>query len=896
MDIPETEKELFSYLASITREVGTSDLKRYTTAEIARSLSISRNLASQYLNDLVRNGFIVRAGLRPVCYFSRREMERFLQTRITDASYASVDDLLALRPTEAKRGFDRAAGYNLSLAPCISQLKSAIDYPPHGLPVLMSGESGTGKGFLASLMFEHGRSIGRVGAKSSLVVIDCSRYQQHPEDFVSRLSGSEGVESWVDEADGGIIALRDVELLPPAAQDALVAEMAAYQDAAPQESVPRFVLMTTASSGSPQASAFSRAVPTLVRVPPLRDRTREEREALVLGFLKDEGRRMGRDILISRGAFRVLAGADFSDNVRGLKACIVRCCAEAFSHSSGDTLEIRTYALPGYVLDAADVAAADDDDRMIDTARSEDACGEDRSVLALSAFLETQKSLRASGASQDRMAESIEEGLREYEDFLMFDQSAASSKAQAYERIMFDVIEEANTAFGIDLSRKAARLLALDLSVQALRETRIAAWRATHGRELTELYSAACSGTVLEASSVDHLARSVERLLGMIPDALWRVLASSLVHDASANGTRSVAGIVLCHGYATATSIADAANRILKTRVYEAIDMRYDQQVSDIVPALRELLARYSFCKEVAILVDMGSLEEAYELAGNFTSITVGIANNASTGLALEVGAGLVAGESLSHVLPAASEACRNRYKIIEGRARMRCLAFCSESGIDAAERIRQLVSDSIGAPCPVALITCDAGRLRRNGSADSLFTQNDVLAIIGTEDPGIAHVPFIALEDLISGSRAKRIDAVFSSFLDQERLEDLHRNLVRNLTLRNVIESITILNPEKLLEEVGDAVRTLERNAGIRVDDRTMVGLCVHLCCLVERLVTRTAFETYADIEAFERDNAQFIGDFCRSFSGISKHYHVEVPMAEVAYVFDYIHGSTSK
>ena len=68
------------------------------------------------------------------------------------------------------------------------------------------------------------------------------------------------------------------------------------------------------------------------------------------------------------------------------------------------------------------------------------------------------------------------------------------------------------------------------------------------------------------------------------------------------------------------------------------------------------------------------------------------------------------------------------------------------------------------------------------------------------------------------------------------------------------------------------------------------MIGLYVHLCCLVERLVTKTAIENYEDLEYFEEHHQDFIGEVRESFKGISNHYKVELPVSEIAYIYDYI------
>ena len=56
---------ILEHLEALTSAVSLDDLARLSTSDIAETLIISRSLASQYLNDLVRAGLVVkwRAGL-----------------------------------------------------------------------------------------------------------------------------------------------------------------------------------------------------------------------------------------------------------------------------------------------------------------------------------------------------------------------------------------------------------------------------------------------------------------------------------------------------------------------------------------------------------------------------------------------------------------------------------------------------------------------------------------------------------------------------------------------------------------------------------------------------------------------------------------------------------------
>ena len=74
-------------------------------------------------------------------------------------------------------------------------------------------------------------------------------------------------------------------------------------------------------------------------------------------------------------------------------------------------------------------------------------------------------------------------------------------------------------------------------------------------------------------------------------------------------------------------------------------------------------------------------------------------------------------------------------------------------------------------------------------------------------------------------------------------------------------------------------------------IRDSIMIGLYVHLCCLVERLVTKTPIDNYQDLEEFEQKHADFIRQVRDSFQDISRHYRVALPVSEIAYIYDYMH-----
>lgn len=899
MTIPETERELFSYLRSLTRDLARTDLSSFTTSGMSRAISISRNLASHYLNDLVRAGAVVKAGTRPVYYFARKDLERYLQAPVERASFGSVEELLSLRDEGVRRDFEQAVGHDLSLASAIEKLKAAIAYPPNGLPVLLFGAKGTGKTLLSSLACSYGRRVGALSQQARFVSVDCTRYQDDPAAFARDFLSEE--DGLVASASGGVVALRDADRLSLASQELLLERLSdgAAATGAPR---PRFVFLTTRADDAPEVATLVRAVPVIVRVPTLHERSAEEREEFVLSLFKEEGRRLGVDVFVSRAAFTCLVEADFKDNVQGLSSCITSCCASAYLDHASERLEVQAFLLPGSVLDAAGRSqgilrsarlSAEGDSELIDTTRSLERTGDSRSVRAFSAMLEAFRGHLDGSVSVASLVREVLAQVRDYEDYLAFDAEASSQRAAAYERILADISDDVNAVYGINLSKKSARVIARCIHTQVHPGSRLSKWRASNQSDLAALLTTLLDTSQFGRLVTERVASEIERTLGVRLDVLTRIFVFAVVREADRRALRRQSvGIVVAHGYSTATSIADACNRILRQHVFEALDMTYDQQVKDIVGPLRDLLDTYAFCREVAILVDMGSLEQILEDVGEIANVTIGVANNVSTALALEVGAGLVAGEPLSALLPAAAKACANRCKVVEAPVKEQAVAFCSEGGAQAAERIKSLIERSLEVTCPLRFVTCSPQQLQREG----ITTRYEVLAVIGTDDPCAGGIPFIALEDIISGERSAGVDEIFARFLDADELERFHQNLVKSLTLRNVIESITILNPEKVLKEVEAAVERMQSLMGRRLAAPTMIGLCVHLCCLIERLVTRNPIESYVDVESFESEHADFIDLFEQSFSDIASHYNVEVPVAEIAYAYDYVHQKSGR
>ncbi len=128
------------------------------------------------------------------------------------------------------------------------------------------------------------------------------------------------------------------------------------------------------------------------------------------------------------------------------------------------------------------------------------------------------------------------------------------------------------------------------------------------------------------------------------------------------------------------------------------------------------------------------------------------------------------------------------------------------------------------------------------------------------------------------------------SKYLNTDELNQLLNDLRKNFTLLNVVGYLTILNPKVLLDNVSMAVEVLQDYMQKKFSGKTLIGIYIHVCCLIERLVTKSAITDFENLETFEQLNQEFIQYVQDAFSVISKRYNITIPTSEIAYLYEFI------
>lgn len=185
-----TKQEILDYITFETINFSFDNAVRVSTIGVSENLNISRSLASQYLNELNKEDLIIKISTRPVYFLDKKNYEKINNLKLRSNVYNSMDELAfeVNKKKIFKTGFNRMIGSNDSLKQCINQMLSTLNYPPYGLPLLISGESGTGKKSLCCAMFEYCVENRIINDKKIREII-CQKSDKFNQDFRMLLVG-----------------------------------------------------------------------------------------------------------------------------------------------------------------------------------------------------------------------------------------------------------------------------------------------------------------------------------------------------------------------------------------------------------------------------------------------------------------------------------------------------------------------------------------------------------------------------------------------------------------------------------------------------------------------------------------------------------------------------------
>ncbi|CCO12037.2 sigma-54 interaction domain protein [Carnobacterium maltaromaticum LMA28] len=576
---------VFSFLESRSEKM--------TAVEIAAGLDLDRANVSRYLNELYKEKKIEKINGRPVLY-----------QRLESSPIISQEE-------EPEESFSHLIGSNESLKVMIQQAKAAILYPPRGLHTIIFGKTGTGKSLFAECMYQFAIEAQTLPKDAPFISFNCADYAQNPQLLFGHIFGikkgsytgaSEDRVGLMSKADGGILFLDEIHRLPPEGQEMLFTfiDKGTYRPLGESSQVYEAsvqIIGATTESSDTLLSTFNRRIPMMITLPPLDQRSLDERYELVATFLQKESNRLGQKIVVERDVLLAFMLYHADGNIGQVQRDLKLVCAKAFLHyrtHQEEYLKISQKDLPLQVQKGLlrVKEAPEKMERLIDNkvndftyipvdqkGQSENDLSADMSVYNV--IEEKVGEIMAEGGIQDidleeLMATDMTKYFRDYvEKLSMSDahQDLISSQLRNLTDRLYDVAEE---RLDRKYNPKARFAFALHLqsSLERIKENRqivhpdLNNVRKKYSKEFQVAID--LSGMIEEEYQIEVPFDEI----GFITMFLTLDISDTVVPKAEL-----VSIMVLMHGKSTATSMLETVQDLLDTNVGGAIDMPLTMEV-----------------------------------------------------------------------------------------------------------------------------------------------------------------------------------------------------------------------------------------------------------------------------------------------------------------------------
>ena len=879
-----TKKLILDYLMDETAYLKRKNRHHYSSAYIADKFMISRSLSSHYLNDLYKEGELIKVNERPVLYLHKDILRSRIRGKSLRSEYDTVEDLEELLHMGVSK-FTNVIGSDYSLRSSIENIKKALHYPPHGLPIVLCGKPGSGKRFLSRQIYAYCQAERLISENAEYTYISCDTIEE-PELF-TLLFGKNDEKS----NETGILKNSKYEYIVfnsfRNAGKNIQNALADYIDEGATLNGPKAKLIFLCNQQLEMTftqQLLGRLL-TIVTIPSLKERTIYEKESLILHFIREESKKVQKGLKITDYFMELMIAQDFEDSIEQLQSAIVRSFFHAYEKKE-EHICLDVSCIPSELKYR--VSVYDKEHAYLLEEYQLIYHGITKELFYDILRYAEEYYYDTASKSGKRLYAAVEK----FNDHIIFRLPKFQKSLEQYKAIIQSVTDICHSRSNISFSNNMQNLMVFSLYCQSIEYQIFYEFMERYEERIKTLLTMLYDVESKEYQVYSEVEFLLHKTFSIETNAFLKLLMIlNLKYDQTAFDNDYAVGLIICHGYSTASSIANAANALLAEQVYVAFDMPLDVQVDEIVKKIDTYLNEKQFLDNALILVDMGSLELIGNKIRNRYDINIGIINNTTTSMALHIGYGILQKRNIQEILQEASKQTVCTYNFIQKKAKKKAIIFTSESGMSTAEKIKALFQDSIPKTIPIQLISYDYYQILNEQTQEEISGSYDILFVAGTMDPKLAGSDFIDLGDIINLRAIRRINDIFRNYMGDDEIQQFNDDLLKNFSLINVIESLTILNPRALLDIVEKSIHLLEREQSSKIDPKILIGLHVHICCFVERMVKRIPVKTYPDLQKFEVEQKDFIHHMRIAFQELSQHYGIEIPCSEIAYIYDYMH-----
>ncbi|MFD1068060.1 sigma 54-interacting transcriptional regulator [Oceanobacillus locisalsi] len=821
--------DIYHYLSQLEEEAASA-------VEIGEQLNIDRSTASRYLNDLVKRNEAIKIPGKPVRYALK-------------ASDSSESEQMGLIGSEE------------ALRPILETGMAAFSYPSRPLPILFTGETGTGKSYLAEKLSQLAIEQSNTMDNNSFVSFNCADYAQNPELLIGQIFGikkgaftgaDEDKRGLVDMAHKGILFLDEIHRLPPSGQEMLfyLMDKGTYHrlgDATHERTAEVAIIgATTENPDDVLLPTLLRRFSIKLNIPPLRERTYKEREKLIDSFLREEAAKMNATLSIERDCREAFLTYDCPGNIGQLKSDIQIACAHAYYRYLNNDNEHVVIQLEDFLN--YDENHTENQKKKVPLDIDHDAGKASANVPNIyQHFDSTNKNAKKSTQVLEKVVmDYISELNQKYRHL----QNQRESWNQLIDKDLFDALQYAGDALKetFDFPIPKRQLFILGLHLQNFRN---------HLRNDVKKapIPVVVHPNATYRQAANQIAYYLKEQIGMaLPAEEVELMTHFITPENDTVETmmndQEIAVLLVMHGKSTASSMAEVINYLLGNHVIHAIDMPLhvtaEETYEQVKTRIQQFETTFENIEGVLLLVDIGSLITMGDAIKNDVNVPLKTISSVNLSMVMEAGRqSLVSEQTLSGIYEDTKEAMLKFVKEEEETKHVqkkRLIATVCFTGEGAAQLLEDWIKKQISQSDQDVLIRSVRVDPSTNDTSvlHELQDYYEVIAVIGTVPVSIEGVPYIPAWELLQEEGVSRMHRLLEitrkSMVDSMENSAVEREEIYYLIMDGLLEITTYGNPKSIANILQASIPPIRDY--YQWDSGRELGMWMHIGGLVDRLI----------------------------------------------------------
>lgn len=827
-----------------------------TTQEIADILNLSRAVTSNYLNRLYEKNFVVKEGIKPVYWCST--------SNLCD-NEINKDDRNIENVSNERDVFSTFIGASGSQKNVIKQCKAAITYPPNGLTILINGESGVGKSYLAKLIYQYAVQKKAINIDAPFKVLNCADYANNPELLSATLFGYKkgsftGADSdrlgLLDYADGGYLFLDEIHRLSYENQEKLFVFMdgGKYLRLGESEnwksSSVRLIFATTENVKDVLLETFRRRISVKVSISNINERFYYEKINLIELFYKQEAERLQRNINVEENVVNILCSGSIEGNIGGIRNIIKLSCANAFVANNSSSLKITVNQIPEEYLKNILHLSLNSSSLTIDYKKEINSNGNyyDKKILVehLIDFKEKLQKIKEDDNNIDLLI-----------SFKKLVKNIQEEKNKSWiVPIYWSTYLLNTTKIEIDTFLEKYGIIKNDLLIQELIDFLIF----FHSSEFNE-FNCLNSKEILDVLKKIYPKCSYITNMWEKTNMLFREINYDLISILYIFSLQNYidekikfSGLLIAHGNSTAKSIQEVVNNMYNNFIFEAFDMPITSSVTEVIIKVKEYLQYFDISNGLILIVDMGSLGQLYSSIKDNIKGDLLIINNLTTSVALDVGIKII--NNVPFKIIAAE--IDGKYKIESQyfEAIGKNIIISCMSGIGISEKIKEILLEYIKAE-DLKIITLEYQKVQELFSTKQKTSFSNTCLLITTNDiDDDIGVTCLNIYDALRASGERILWKALNQLITQTDFQRMMKELVKFFSLEGVATRLKILNPNVVISESELIIASYEGYYNIKLKGYEELNILMHLSMMTERLISNN--NDYEEVNMSNMDDKE--------------------------------------